>query len=343
MKHRFQATEQNTRSRKKKIPSIKPNASAIVEANGERKKKRSITPTLLVFSTYALLLFSKIVDLTLINRENEYYTVVILQLMIFLLPGAIWCKYCGDGYMRGLRMRLPRPSSFLIMISATLLMISGGLLLSVLFGGLESLSQNFSLYDTFISKSNGTIPSNLYLLIAYAVIPAICEEFIFRGILCHEYERGGVARAIAFSALFFAMLHFNPVNILTYLFSGVILALVLYATRSLFAAIITHLLYNIFGLFGQRYMNTLYKITGSETFFIFIVAFIFLLSAALFCRQGAKLYKKHLYDGVSSSYRKPVAKTPEEIRMSFLEVIFEPATILCVIFYIVASIIYLIN
>ena len=336
MKHRFQAAdEKKTRVRKKKMPKI--------TSDGETKKVKFITPTLLVFSTYALLLFSKIIDLTLINRENEYYTVVILQLMIFLLPGAIWCKYKGDGYMRGLRMRLPRPNSFLIILSGTLVMISGGLLLSVLFGGLESLSQNFSLYDTFISKSNGTIPSNIYLLIAYAIIPAICEEFIFRGILCHEYEKGGVVRAVVFSALFFAMLHFNPINILTYLFSGVVLALILYATRSLFAAVTTHLLYNIFGLFGQRYMNTLYKITGSETFFVFIVAFIFLLSAALFCRQGAKLYKKHVYDGISSSYRKPVAKTPEEIRASFLEVLLQPATILCVVFYIAASIIYLIK
>lgn len=336
MKHNFQpATEKATRTKKKKAPKISP--------NGEKRQVKFITPTLLVFSTYALLLFSKIVDLTLINRENEYYTVVILQLMIFLLPGAIWCKYRGEGYVRGLRMRLPRPSSFLLILSGTLLMISGGLLLSVLFGGLESLSKNFSLYDTFISKSNGTLPSNAYLLIAYAIIPAICEEFVFRGILCHEYEKGSVVRAVAFSSLFFAMLHFNPINILTYLFSGIILALVLYASRSLFAAVITHLLYNIFGLFGQRYMNTLYKITGSETFFIFIVAFVFLLSAALFCRQAAKLYQKHLYDGVSSNYRKPVAKTPEEIRKAFLEVIFEPATILCVVFYIIASIIYIIK
>lgn len=336
MKHNFQPTTD-------KEPRLERRRTPKAAHNGEKRKIKIITPALLVFATYALLLFSKIVDLTLINRENEYYTVVILQLMIFLLPGAIWCKYRGDGYIRGLRMRLPRPSSFLLMLSATLLMISGGLLLSVAFGGLESLSQNFSLYDTFISKSNGTVPSNVYLLIAYAVIPAICEEFIFRGILCHEYERGGVVRAVVFSALFFAMLHFNPINILTYLFSGAVLALVLYASRSLFAAIITHLLYNVFGLFGQRYMNTLYKITGSETFFIFIVAFVFLLSAALFCRQAAKLYKKHVYDGVSSNYRKPVAKTPEEIRASFLEVVLEPATILCVVFYIAASIIYMIK
>lgn len=336
MKHRFQTANEND-------IRLKENKAHKANAKEEKQKKSFITPTLLVFSTYALLLFSKIVDLTLINRENEYYTVVILQLMIFLLPGAIWCKYKGEGYLRGLRMRLPRPSSFLLMLSATLLMISGGLLLSVLFGGLESLSQNFSLYDTFISKGNGTIPSNLYLLIAYAVIPAICEEFIFRGILCHEYEKGGVMRAVAFSALFFAMLHFNPINILTYLFSGAILALVLYASRSLFAAIITHLLYNIFGLFGQRYMNTLYRITGSETFFIFIVAFVCLLSAALFCKQASKLYQNHLYDGVSSNYRKPVLKKPEDIRASFLEVALQPATILCLIFYIIASIVYIIK
>lgn len=336
MKHRFHtASEHDIRSKKAN--------EATSESGTKKRKLKIITPTLLVFTTYALLLLSKIVDIAYINRENEYFTVVILQLMIFLLPGAIWCKYRGDGYLRGLRMRLPRPSSFLLIISGTLLMISGGLLLSVLFGGLDALSKNFSLYDTFTSKGNGTIPSNLYLIIAYAIIPAICEEFIFRGILCHEYERGGVVRAVVFSSVFFAMLHFEPRNILTYLFSGAILALVLYASRSLFAAVITHLLYNIFCLFGQRYMNTLYKITGSETFFIFIIAFIFLLSAALFCRQGAKLYKKHLYDGVSSSYRKPVAKTPEEIRASFLEVLLQPATILCIIFYIVASIIYLIR
>lgn len=331
MKHRFNPASDTPQ-----------NAEASTKAP-KKSKIKIITPTLLVFSTYALLLFSKIVDLTLLNRENEYYTVVILQLMIFLLPGAIWCKYRGEGYVKRLRMRLPKPSSFLIILSGTLLMISGGLLLSVLLGGLESLSQNFSLYDTFISKTDGSIPSNIYLLIAYAIIPAICEEFIFRGILCHEYETGGVARAVAFSSIFFAMLHFNPINIMTYLLSGIILALVLYATRSLFAAMITHLLYNIFGLFGQRYMNTLYKITGSETFFVFIVAFIFLLSAAIFCRQAAKLYKKHLYDGVSSNYRKPVAKTPEEIRASYLDVILQPATILCVIFYIAASIIYMIR
>ena len=120
-----------------------------------------------------------------------------------------------------------------------------------------------------------------------------------------------------------------------------ILALILYASRSLIGAMLTHFIYNIFGLFGQPYMNTLYRITGSSAFFLFVVAFCFLLSGAVFCREAAKLYKKYLYDGVSSSYRKPILKTTEQKRAAYLSVIKEPSTIACGIFYIIASIIYL--
>ncbi len=316
--------------------------------HGSEKKEKLknktfvIAPSAMVLCTYVLLLLSKLVDVTLINRENEYYSVVILQLMIFLVPGAIWCMFNGEGYVKGLRLRLPKPNSFLLIFSSAVLMISGGLLMSTLFGGLESLSKNFSLYDTFVSKTDGSVPSSLYLLAAYAIIPAICEEFVFRGILCYEYENGGVLRAIIFSSVFFALLHFNPVNIIVYLFSGAILAMVLYASRSLIGSMTAHLLYNIFGLFGQPYMNTLYRITGSSTFFLFIVAFFFLLSAAVFCHEASRLYKKYLYEGVSSSYRDPILNTPAQIRASYISVIKEPTTIACVVFYIVASIIYMI-
>ncbi len=306
-----------------------------------KQKGIVLTPTSVVLATYVLLLLTKLIDVAFINRENEYYSVVILQLMIFLLPGAIWCRFSGENYIKGLRLRLPKPNSILLIVSSALLMISGGLLISMLLGGLDSLSQNFSLYDTFISKTDGSLPSNLYLLAAYALIPAICEEFIFRGILCYEYENGGVFRAVVFSSVFFAMLHFNPVNILVYLFSGAVLAMVLYGSRSLIGAMLSHVLYNVFGLFGQPYMNTLYRITGSSNFFLFLVAFFFLLSGALFCHEAARLYKKYLYDGASSSYRKPVLSSPAQIRASYISVIKEPSTIACFVFYVIASIIYM--
>ena len=111
-------------------------------ANKQEKtaeKNIVIQPTVVVLATYILLLLSKIIDITLLSRDNEYLSVVFLQMMIFLIPAAVWCRFSGEKYIRSLRIRMVRADSIIIIISATLLMISGGILLSLLFGGLESL------------------------------------------------------------------------------------------------------------------------------------------------------------------------------------------------------------
>ncbi len=330
-------------SRKEK-PTNQPkkptDAPRTEERFGRFFKNRTITlyPTTLVLCTYILLLLSKLIDITLINRENEYYSVVLLQMMIFLLPGAIWCRFSGENYLSGLRLRMFRASSLPLILSAALLMASGGLLLGVLFGGTEALSQSFSLYDTFISKDTGTVPNKIYLVLAYAVLPALCEEFIYRGILCREYERGGVHRAVTFSSVFFALLHFNLAGLPVYLFSGVILALTLYATRSLFASILVHFLYNIFGLFGQPYINNLYQITGSMTLFLFLMILCFLVSAGVFCGEAARHYRSYLWRGERADYRRPVLKDGAAIRASYWRVIKNPSTLACAAVYIIALI-----
>ncbi len=307
----------------------------------KQEKVFMLQPTVVVLSVYLLLFLSKIIDITLLDRENEYYGTVMLQMMIFLLPATIWARFSGDKYVSKLRLRLPRLGSLPLILSASVLMITGGLLLSILFGGLDSLSGSFSLYDTFISKDDGTVPVKLYLALAYAVLPAICEEFVFRGILCLEYERGGVMRAIVLSSLFFGMLHFNLANLPIYLFAGAVLALVLYATRSLIGAMLAHLLYNLFGLFGQPYLTTLYNLTASSAFFIFLISTLFMLSAALFCGEAARLYKKYLYLGYTADYRGKPERDRTRIRDSYLDVLKAPSAIACFAIYIIAIIISL--
>ena len=298
-----------------------------------------LQPTALVLTTYILLIFTKIIDVNLLNRDNEYMSVVILQMMIFLIPAVLWCRISGERYVRSLRISLPRADSVAIIIAAALVMASGGILISLLFGGLESLSQNFSLYDTFISKDYGTAPVKLYLILAYAALPAVCEEFVYRGILCHEYERGGVLRAILISSLFFGLLHFDLPNLPMYIFAGVILAMTMYSTRSLFGAVIAHFLYNLFGLFGQPYINTFYNITKSTKLFVFVLGVIFLGSAAVFCAEASRLYRKYLASSYSSSYRKPEIRGFESIRNSYIEVLTKPSAIACYALYIITIIV----
>ena len=304
-----------------------------------KNKKIIVYPTALILATYILLLITKVIDVTLLNRENIYFSVVILQMMIFILPGALWCMFSGEKYISNLRFRMIRIDNIVIIIAAALLIASGNLLISLLFDGLSGASDNFSLYDTFVSSDDGTIPNKIYLVMAYAVLPAIGEEFIFRGIVCHEYERGGVLRAVAVSSVFFALLHFDLQNFPVYLFSGIILAMTLYSTRSLFGSIIAHFLYNIFGLFGQPYLSNLYRITNSPRLFVIIIATLFILSAAVFCGEAARLYKKYLYKAYSADYRKPVLKDAASIRASYIDVVRHPSAIACFVIYIIAVIV----
>ena len=51
-------------------------------------KNSANTAPLLVLGIFVLLLVSRLIDTTLLNRENEYVAVIVLQLIIFLLPAA---------------------------------------------------------------------------------------------------------------------------------------------------------------------------------------------------------------------------------------------------------------
>ena len=308
-----------------------------------KKKTFVLHPTVLVLVTYILLLITKVIDVTLLNRENEYYSVVILQMMIFILPGAIWCKFSGERFVSKIRLRMVNVNSIPLILSAALLIASGSLLISFLLDGFNGISNNFSLYDTFVSNNKAGVTNTIYLIVAYALLPSICEEFVYRGILCHEYERGGVLRAVVVSSVFFALLHFNIKNLPVYLFSGVILAMTLYATRSVVGPMIAHFLYNIFGLFGQPYMSNLYRITNSPKLFIIIITTVCLLSAALFCEEASRLYSAYLYKAYPADYRKPVIKDSAMIRKSYLDVVRQPSAIACFAIYVVAVVISLIR
>ncbi len=314
----------------------------VYKVTGEGNNKRVnifLSPAALVLATFILLLISKFIDLTVLNRDNEYMSIIILQIMIFILPAAIWCRFRGEGYIKRLRVCVFAPRSLILIFSAALAMISGGLLLGMLLGGLNRLSDNFSLYNTFVSKSSGSFTNSLYLILAYALLPAICEELVYRGILCHEYEKGGVLKAVVFSSAFFALLHFDIVNLPTYLLCGAVLCLVMYATRSLVAAMIVHFLYNVFGIFGQPYISRLYVLTGDITLLVIISGVIFLASAAVFCNEAARLYRVYLRSGASSDYKAPEFSSVKECKEAFLDIFKDPYAIISLAVYIIAVVI----
>lgn len=303
----------------------------------------------LVLFVFAMLLFSRFVVGMLGDSANEYLTVIILQLLTFGFPAAITYRVKSIGffgktdekepYHKKIRMTAIRPAYGVIMVASVFVLIAGGLLLSINFTGKSSLEGSFSLYDTFVSKYNGTSLGAVWLMLAYAALPAFCEEMIFRGIVLSEYEeRYGKVCAFVMSTVFFAFLHFNISKLTVYLFAGAVLTALLYATRNLFCVMLVHFAYNVFGIFGQQYITEFYVTAGNLWAVIIVLLAVLLLSASVFCGSASRLYGMYSKDDAPSD---KVEKTDKKtLALNFRQCALTPGAIVCFLLYAAVCVIF---
>ena len=79
-----------------------------------------------------------------------------------------------------------------------------------------------------------------------AVLPAVVEELIFRGVIFKEFKKHNVILAILASSLMFAAFHLTLVQFVYQFILGVVLAFVYMRTGNLIHAIILHFVNNFF-------------------------------------------------------------------------------------------------
>lgn len=86
----------------------------------------------------------------------------------------------------------------------------------------------------------------LKALFVLAILPALSEEMIFRGILMRTLHRRNkrIGVAIAITAFIFAMVHYNPYGLFAIFFAAVLLGYIYYLTGSLWLSILAHLINN---------------------------------------------------------------------------------------------------
>lgn len=246
--------------------------------------------TILVLAIYALLLLSRLIDSAFLSRESEYLSIILLQLMIFPIPAYLYIRLRLEVFPKSLRLGGLRLSHLFLLLSGSLMLICGCTLLGMLCG-MMTAQPSFTLYDTFASVNDGSVGATIRLVLAYGLLPAFCEELVFRGIICAEHEKHGILYASAVSALFFAFLHFDLTALPVYLYAGMLLSLLMYVTRSSVAAMIVHLCYNLFGIFVQAGLSGYCKSTGSVGLLVVLLIALLLLSAAFFCGEVARILR----------------------------------------------------
>jgi len=112
-----------------------------------------------------------------------------------------------------------------------------------------------------LSESDGYIPATLWELLlsipVLALIPALFEEFLLRGIVHGIMANYNTRAALIFTTVMFALLHGNVAGIPGYLLLGAILVLLLRRTGSLYACMLFHLSCNITALLLSYFSGAL--------------------------------------------------------------------------------------
>jgi len=155
-----------------------------------------------------------------------------------VLPGVFYLMMRRVSAKEGLGVRNVKGMAWVLMIPLALCLDKIAEFLNI-------LSQ------LFVTNSVGSHMAELVIqypfVVAFfviAVMPALCEELIYRGVLFHGYRKSGVWIAVLLSAFLFGMMHMN-LNQFTYAFVlGVAFAFIVEITGSILPTVLLHMYIN---------------------------------------------------------------------------------------------------
>ena len=121
-------------------------------------------------------------------------------------------------------------------------------------------------------------------IVLTAVLPAICEEILHRGILLNGLKKGGVVFALLGSSLCFGLLHMNIFQCVYAFVIGLLLGYLMLYTKSIVPCMIIHFMNNFINVLSDNcYQNgwlgggvsglqqTIMNSYGGKAYFLFVI------------------------------------------------------------------------
>jgi len=118
------------------------------------------------------------------------------------------------------------------------------------------------IYRVLIRSSS--IPELLFVLLAVALVPAIAEEVLFRGLVQRSFEaKLGGKKAFVLTGLIFALYHLNPFSFVPLVVLGLYLGFLVYRSNSLWVSVAAHFYNNLFACVAvYLHMDDDFLVTG---------------------------------------------------------------------------------
>jgi uncharacterized protein len=233
---------------------------------------------------------------SLISERAGTLTVLIAVITCAFI--ALWLASSGKPMRDLVRRQKPEAVQFLAAIPIALGMLG---FVNLFFIWISWLAPRFSviqnLYESYQSNMDELSPLGgtetvLYILGISLLIP-ITEELIFRGIILGKFlESMKPGLAVFLSALIFACMHIEPLQVVYAFISGLILGYAYLYSNSIFISITIHAIFNFLGgaltlivSSEEKWLNSLAYIELASTFLL-IICILYL--RASYVKRNAK-------------------------------------------------------
>ena len=182
-----------------------------------------------------------------------YLTYAISQIGVIFIPTYIYLRKKKIKIQETLRFnKIKALPAFLIIIAAAPITITISTLNDLILNLFYDTSKTVS---TVQLPEINTLGKFLMATLFIAMMPAIFEELMSRGVFLTAYERRGSYKAIIFSGLFFGLFHFDLSKLFFTIVLGCILAYYVLRTNSIFAGMIAHFMNNFLGVLSLLVVN----------------------------------------------------------------------------------------
>ena len=172
-----------------------------------------------------------------LNINDIRVMLVINHIIVFIIPAFIYLLITKQSPKKVLRLNKLHIKDIFIIICLSFIC-------QPIMTFLSLISQFF--FENEIGNFIGEVVNSPYwvLLLLIAVLPAITEEITIRGVVLSGYENKNIYVSCILSGLLFGIMHLDPQQFLYATALGIILALVVRITDSIFASVIMHFIIN---------------------------------------------------------------------------------------------------
>ena len=212
------------------------------------REKEPVPTTGQAFFALAVLIGLRWFSLGLGGRWTLEMHTIISQLAFVATPPLLMAILLNTQPANGLYLRAPtgRETGLALVLALLLLAPMTGLTQAVAWWSPNLLEGSHPLVAILRAIHAGDeAPALGITFVAFALVPAVCEELAFRGFVLRGLHQGFRPRnAVLLSSFFFALFHMNVFLFVPTFILGVILGLLTVRSKSLLPAISFHLLHN---------------------------------------------------------------------------------------------------